>query len=393
MKRNHYSGADVYLFSMEVLKKGGYQKPGYAEATTRALLEADKRGIFSHGIAGGTGLEEAVKKVGITATVEVDAEPRVIETRYPGITVIDANGSPGHYSSQLAVEILKDKARKNGIAKVFVNNANHFGAAGVWSDMIAEDYDLEGVVTCTTAACARVLGDDPNRIDYTKGAGNEPRMGTNPESISIPYERDGIRDILTFDSANTKMAASLCIKSLKAGEMLNIPHYVADIDYESTLDPTRVFQTNEGKLKMVGTVFPLGSEHSGYKGDSKLRMIEIDNALGGGPYQRISIGDKGADRRISLTFMAQAVDFHFENAEQARKRVGQVMEDIEKYFGENSRWPGDRSIVAMEYQRENGIPYSTGQVDTLKRAAEHVGLPFALEPVDYKDYPEDIFNK
>ena len=65
--RDHFNVEDLYTFTIKVLRNANYSKES-AQATAYALLEADKRGIFSHGIAGGTGLEEAVKRVGITAT-------------------------------------------------------------------------------------------------------------------------------------------------------------------------------------------------------------------------------------------------------------------------------------------------------------------------------------
>ncbi len=52
--RNHYSIIDMKKFTFEVLVKGGYSEEA-AQATTDALLHADIRGIYSHGIAGGTG--------------------------------------------------------------------------------------------------------------------------------------------------------------------------------------------------------------------------------------------------------------------------------------------------------------------------------------------------
>lgn len=48
--RKHFAVDDIYRFELEVLKTAGYPKE-YAETTAWALLEADKRGIFCHGVA------------------------------------------------------------------------------------------------------------------------------------------------------------------------------------------------------------------------------------------------------------------------------------------------------------------------------------------------------
>ncbi|MHA1992659.1 MAG: Ldh family oxidoreductase [Candidatus Hodarchaeales archaeon] len=387
-KRNHYAVDDLYQFSLNVLEAAGYNE-AKARSTAYALLEADKRGIFSHGTAGGTGIEESVKRSGITATVRLDTEPTLLEQKYPTIAIIDAKGSPGHYSSDIAVELVKKLAREYGYGKVIVNNANHYGAAGVWSHKISENGDLKGISTCTTVAVARVLGDDPDRLDYTKGAGKENRLGTNPLAISIPYQNG----ILTFDTAWTRMAVSYCLKQLKSGEMMSIPEYIADQNYKSTLDPKGFADSMETLSQGKGTVFPHGSTLAGYKGDSMLRFIEIDNALGGGPIEKIPIGIKDERRRISHTFEAQALDVLY-TVDEAKKRVKNLMQDYEsKYFGINSRWPGDRAQEALEYSIREGIPYNKGQIESLQRTADYVKIEFSLKRISFKLYPSSIFNK
>ncbi|MCY3411890.1 MAG: Ldh family oxidoreductase [Candidatus Heimdallarchaeota archaeon] len=387
--REHYSVDDMRAFTKTVLLKRGYSEEA-ADATTYALLEADIRGIFSHGIAGGTGLEEAVKRAGITATLEIDKEPIQLESKYPSIVVINGNGAPGHITAMRAVKLVKELARKYGIAKVVVNNTNHYGAAGVWSHLIAQDGDLKGDVSCTTIAVARVMGDDSDRLDYTKGAGSIPRLGTNPIAISFPIVNG---QVLTLDMATTRMAVSYGLKHLKAGTLMDIPEYFADSNYKSTFDPRECIDNTEN-LEVIGSVFPFGSTLAGYKGDGLIRFLEIDQALGGGPITRIPLGGSGNKRRISHSFTAQVIDFHYSKVE-GRQRIRALMDDYEQYFGEYSRWPGERSDQAIAYARENGIPYSKGQVDTIRRAANEVGLVFEdlIKPVSTQEYPEEIFNK
>lgn len=382
MKRKHYRVEDIGDFCQKVLEKGGYS-PKVAEATTYALLEADKKGVFSHGIAG-TGLDANVKRWVEGGKINLEAEPKIQDSKYPTIVTIDADKAPGHYTSMLACEIAKERARKFGFGKVYVHNANHYGAAGVWSEKIAEDKDLSGIVTCITPAFARVMGDDPKMVDYTKGMGTRNRVGTNPQAVSFPHQNG----ILTYDSACTKMAVSLIMNAFKAGEMLTIPHYGVNNDNQSTLNTKEILDLSEG-FKMIGSVFPTGSEHTGYKGDCDGRMREIDNGLGGGPIYGHEPGNRyGA----SHTFQAQAIDFLF-SEEEALARISEQMRDYEKYFGENSRWPGDRAKKAVEYSIIHGIPYSEGHIKTLTLVGDDFGVPFNLTPSNYKEFPEDVFKK
>lgn len=386
--RYHFMPEDIRKFATTVLEASGFPKDA-AETTAHVLLEADKRGVFSHGLAGGTGLEEAVSCVGLFSTVKPNAKPIVLKQEYPTMAVIDANASPGHISSFIAVDLVKKLARKYGLAKVFIKQANHFGAAGVYSEMIAKEGDLVGTVTCTTSALVKPMGDDPEGLDYTKGAGKKVRIGTNPIAISIPHKEG----ILTVDMALTKMAANYCIKSYKTGEKLTIPEYAADEDYKSTLDPKEFIAIKDGKQYLKGSIFPLGSTHSGYKGDALLRFIELEHSIGGGALENIPVGS--FDERVSLAFQAQVVDFHY-SKDEALSRVKSLMNDYEtKYFGPSTRWPGDRSKIALEYSNKEGIPYSDGQIDMLKRATKKVGLEFnkLIKLKAKKPFPKEIFRK
>ncbi|MCE7745258.1 MAG: Ldh family oxidoreductase [Candidatus Heimdallarchaeota archaeon] len=387
--RDHFKVSDIQKFSVEVLIKSGYPEVS-AKATVHALLEADKRGIFSHGLAGGTGLEESVKGIGLFSTVDPKAEPEILPQKYPALAIIDAHGAPGHITSMKAVHLLEKLARKNGIAKVYVCEGNHFGAAGVWSEMIAAQGDLIGTVTCTTSALVKPMGDDPKGLDYTKGAGTEVRIGTNPIAVSVPHKEG----IMTVDMALTRMAANYCIKAYKTGDMLTIPEYAADKDYKSTLDPKEfIVREDSGEQHLTGSIFPLGSTQAGYKGDALLRMIEVEHSVYGGPIEKLTVGEK--KQRVSLAFQAQVIDCHY-TEEEARNRVRELMIDYEsKYFGKATRWPGDRSQEAYSYSLEEGIPYSDGQIEMLKRAAKHVGLDFdrMITSIGNKLFPHEIFKK
>ena len=50
--REHYKIEDIKNFTVKVLTSGGYSSQA-AEAASYALLYADMKGIFSHGVAGG----------------------------------------------------------------------------------------------------------------------------------------------------------------------------------------------------------------------------------------------------------------------------------------------------------------------------------------------------
>ncbi len=392
MKHTHFSIKDLEKFALKVLRAADYPED-YAEATAWALLEADKRGIFTHGLGGGTGLEEAVKRASVTKTVNPNAKTKFEESKYPTFIIINANGAPGHYTSKLAVEKVKEIARNYGKATVYVINANHFGAAGIWSEEIAKDGDLIGEVTCTTPAVSRIMGDDINGKNYTKGAGKKVRLGTNPISISIPHTKG----IITLDMSNTSGCTSTAILALKTGKKLNVLSYGADKNFKPTLDPNKIIKTltdkqNRKIYKIIGSLFPLGAEHFGYKGDGMIRMIELDLSLAGGKVGCPPVENMTQTPHIKHKFEAHAIDFA-KDIENPLERVNNIIKDIENYFGKKSRWPGDRARKAKEYCTNYGIPYSKGRIEVLKNAANWAGIKFDLKPTSIRELPKELFRK
>ena len=281
------------------------------------------------------------------------------------------------------------------MGKVYVYNTNHFGAAGIWAEEIAGAKDLESHVTCTTHSCVRFLGDDPEGVDYTRGAavGMEHRLGTNPDAYCIPYP-DGC---LTLDMANTELASSLAFKTLKealaAGEqrLLKIPDYVADAEYRSTFDPADAISVEGGRPRLIGSVFPYGGRR-GYKGQISLQRIEADQALGGGALRSIALGVDDPECMVSHTFAAQAVDFLYPKGE-APARIEALKDDWIRHAGPATRMPGERSHLARDYSLEHGIPYSAGQIATLERCGVLAGVDFGQIPHSRRRYPLRLFTK
>ena len=392
--RDHRDFQGLMEFCISCLSKKAYPAQ-VATETAFTLVEGDARGIYTHGAAGGTGLEESLSFKGATATVDVNGQPQKLDQKYSTIGVMDGDAAPGHYTSRLAVEWVRQLARAHGMAKVYVYNTNHFGAAGIWSDEIAKDKDLIGHVTCTAHASVRFLGDDPEGVDYTKGAaiGKQQRLGSNPDAYSIPYENG----LLTIDMANTELAISLFYKAFKEGlvtgkpKALKIPNYVADAEYRPTFDPGDVVRLEGGELKVLGSVFPHGGLR-GYKGQIMIQRVEADHSFGGGPIRVMQHGSISQEARVSHAFEAQATDFLYTKTE-ALERMNSLVGDWSDYMGPASRMPGERSQLAREYSLSNGIPYSEDQIATLRRCGEMAGVDLDTVGSSVKSYPANLFTK
>ncbi|MCA9016274.1 MAG: Ldh family oxidoreductase [Planctomycetaceae bacterium] len=104
-----------------------------AEIAADRLIEADLRGIHSHG-------SRAVERY-LDAMDMGDIDPRaqiLTITETPAIAVLDGSKAMGHVAATRAMELAIKKAGEVGTGTVTVRNSHHFGAAAVYVLMAVE---------------------------------------------------------------------------------------------------------------------------------------------------------------------------------------------------------------------------------------------------------------
>lgn len=327
-----------------------------AKITAEVLVEADMRGIFSHGI-------NSLDLIVIGSIEHGGTNPNacaVEKTRNPYFPIrhFDAQGDVGHSLAMDAVEKVKGLARKNGYGKIYVSNANHFGIGAVYSEKICEEKDLSGRVTCTTPSIVRPYG------------GIKKRLGTNVISWSIPYDRGNV----TIDMATTIHAVSPVLRSLTEG--LPLPFPVIGPSGRKTSE-SHTFEGVTDFLKR-GAMIPLGGmgeqgADAGFKGTGMAMLVELDNVIGAGPTGYVDPLADDEKRRICQTFEAWRIDTLFDRAE-ALAHISKTISGIKSRQGENMLLPGEKEAICRENSLKNGIPYSASQIARLEKLGRRVGL-------------------
>jgi LDH2 family malate/lactate/ureidoglycolate dehydrogenase len=115
-----------------------------AEIIAARLVEADLRGVHSHG-------SRAVPRY-LTAIDEGQIDPRgrvLTLSETPAIGVLDGSRAVGHVAATKAMELAMSKARAVGTGTVAVRNSQHFGAASVYA-LMATRAGLIGYATTST---------------------------------------------------------------------------------------------------------------------------------------------------------------------------------------------------------------------------------------------------
>ena len=275
-------------FACDVIQSLGASKDR-ALTTAEALVAADLSGISSHGVAGGTGLTELVDRTRAGA-INIEAIPEIQQKSGWAVAVMNAKGGLGPSAAMEA----GDLAEQYGVGRVHVYDANHFGAACVYVEVLLQ---RGFAARCSSTSGAWMMPYGGNRV----------RLGTTPIAWGMPCGDDAI----VIDMATTQRSVSPAFRAAKAGEP--IPRdYFQDKQgnmLEGIVSPDRLVE---------GSVLPLGGEQFGYKGSGLNILIELDNVLGGGSLERIPSMRETPVCRVSQVFEAWRIDFLFPESETIR---------------------------------------------------------------------------
>lgn len=319
-----------------------------ARVAAGALVAADLRGIFSHGVAGGTGLLELVERARAGA-IDPAARPEVHRHEGWAAATMDGRGGIGPVAAMEAARLAGDLAGQYGVGRVHVYNANHFGAACVYAEaLIARGFAARA--TCTAGAWLVPYG------------GERIRLGTNPIAWGFPCGEEAI----VLDMATTQRAVSPAIRYARAGEPLP-PDYMMDERGE----PLEGVVAYEKLIK--GSVRPLGGARYGYKGSGLAMLVDLDGVVGGGATQRVPTMRETPFCRVAQTFEAWRIDLLFPE-QDARRRLAEAVADIRGYGGPGMLLPGEREARHKADAERNGIPYEPSQWETLRRLGADTGV-------------------
>ena len=120
-------------FCIEAMIQSGLSQQD-AELSARVFVTTDTWGTFTHGTRQIRGLMKNARRGRLVA----DAKEQII-AEGPSWAIIDANDGMPPAISCRAVEVAVSKARTTGMAYVGVRRSSHYGAAGFYANMIAEN--------------------------------------------------------------------------------------------------------------------------------------------------------------------------------------------------------------------------------------------------------------
>ncbi|MBI4185385.1 MAG: Ldh family oxidoreductase [Proteobacteria bacterium] len=331
--------------------------PESVEITSRVMIETDLRGIDTHGLSMITEYYDRWRSGHLT----LDAKVSVVHET-PVVALIDGGGGLGHVPAVLGMRMAIAKAKVGGISGVGIRNSGHFGAAGYYTRMAAD----EGVI-----GIAMTAGSRP-RVLPTFGA--KPKLSTNPIAFAAPAAR---HRPYSLDMATSTVATGKIRNKANEGAPMPIG-WACDKNGRPTTDPADYF-AGGGMTALGGT-----PEGASYKGYGLAMLVEVlSSCLTGASL--VTSPDHGhrTPGTMEIGHFLMVIDpAAFQPKGTFEERVSELIDDLHETRpvdpAQPVRMAGERADRCKEDRLKSGIPVPPGLHGKLKEVARRSNVEFIL---------------
>lgn len=232
--------AILRAFAVRILTAAGLPA-GEAAVSAESLVQADMRGVASHGI---TRLRAYARRIR-AGVVAVGVTPRILRDA-PAALLVDGGNGMGAPVGLQVMDLCVQRARTQGACFAAVRRGNHFGI-GAFFTLHATRQGMVGLAMSNAPASVVPTG------------GRRAMLGTNPLSIAVPAGR---HPPFVLDMATSVVAQGKIILAAKESQASIPDSWAVDESGRPTTDP---------KAALNGAMLPFG----GPKGYAIAFFIEI----------------------------------------------------------------------------------------------------------------------
>ena len=331
-----------------------------AEICANVLIEADKRGIDSHGI-------NRLKPIyydRIKDGIQFPVTQFEIVREGPTTAVIDGHDGMGHVISHRAMKMAIEKAKNYGMGMVAVRNSTHYGIAGYYATMATE------------AGMIGITGTNA-RPSIAPTFGVENMLGTNPIVFGMPTDEEFpfVIDCATSITQRGKIEVYDKLgKEMPEGWVID--------EHGNTRTDTHQVLTD--LVKGTAALTPLGGigeDLGGYKGYGYATVVEIlSAALQGGSYLKMLLGfENGKKVPYHLGHFFMAIDINaFTELSEFQKTTGNILRDLrasKKAPGHDRIYTaGEKEYLAWMERKDSGIPVNQELQREILTLQQELGL-------------------
>lgn len=305
------------------------------------LVTAELHGVTSHGLQL---LKEHSKKIN-QQSYNLSPDIKIIN-HYISNALVDGDNSIGPLSAYFCSNLVIEECKNKGMFLVNSYNNNTYGAAFVYSLLMAQS-GLIGITFSNSPAQMPLIG------------GKERLLGTNPFSVVIP---NGDEPII-IDMASSVVAKSKFKERQNAHQLLD-EGWALDKEGRPTIDP---------KDGIEGLVLPM----AGYKGLGIAIIIDIISGLLSRASFLDGVGsfyDNGKSMNVGFCMIGINPKYVFGDGfeEAVRNYVKRLRSS--KTFDENTKAiiPGDNRLLSYKLNIENGIPLTDDLYQALNKHEQEI---------------------
>ena len=331
-----------------------------AETCTEVLLDADIKGLDTHGVNRLKPVYYDRVKKGLQSPVtRLD-----VVREGPTTAVVDGNNGMGMVVAKKSMDLCIEKARELGMGMVAARNSTHFGIAGYYSEMAAKQ-GLMGI-TGTNA-----------RPSIAPTFGVEPMLGTNPLTFAFPTDEEFP---FSLDCATSIIQRGKVELYARRGKKLP-PGLVINNDGSTSTDPDEILGdliSGEAALLPLGG---MGEDTAGYKGYGYATVVEIlSAALQSGYFLKAING-------VNLGHFFIAIDVSaFTDLDDFKRTTGNILRSLrsaKKAPGADRIYTaGEKEYLTSLERRVKGVPINASVQAELIQMRDELGLNKHLFPFE-----------
>jgi len=330
---------------LELLKAAAVSNED-AEIIADSLVQADLRGVSSHGILR---LPLYLKRV-MSGVLNTQPKRKIVRETL-ATALIDGDHGFGQPAGWQAMHLAMEKAEKCGIGAVGVKNSHHIGAAAYYVSL-AGQRDMIGIAVTNTPPLMAPWG------------GKSLMIGNNPYGVYIPAGKE--RPIV-FDMAFSQVAQGKISVALAKNEKIPLD-WATDNQGQPTDDP---------KAALKGFLLPAG----GYKGYGQAIVADmLAGVLPGAAFgcHVMSMAGLPPKRQESGQLYIAINISAFRDIEEFKRDVDQYIREIKespRAVPEKEIFlPGEQSWRRYEHNMKYGVEVPETVINEIVEVAEKLGV-------------------
>ncbi len=282
-----------------------------AKICTDVLLDADKRGMDTHGL-------NRLKPIYIDRIQQGIQSPETnweLIKETPTTAVMDAHDGMGQVASYHAMRIAIEKAKEYGMGMVAVRNSTHYGTAGYYTEMAAAE------------GCIGLSGTNA-RPSIAPTFSVQNKLGTNPMAFAFPTDEEFP---FSLDAATSIIQRGEVELRNRKGEDTPAGTVIGE-DGSAMTDSGEILKALVDGTAALAPLGGIGEDLGGYKGYGYATVVEVlSSALQQGNYLSMLSGldEEGGKIKYHLGHFFMAIDTEaFMGLESFKKIAGEIMREL-----------------------------------------------------------------